>query len=171
MNDRISASCENTNSTTLKKSCRWDYIRNETFSISWKEETFYDETIGDGITSCYEMFIVCCGYKSHSLGTIKDQLYNVKSRIKTISSFSGHSHSLPQYCVNDIVSHSCGRMPKLMTHQRENVGMLKRQALLCRCSVVQGHENYHFSWASLNQLKVVFSLCCIIVKFNKSDFF
>jgi len=69
----------------LEKSCRWDYVRNETFSISWKEEMFYYETIGDGITSCYEMFIACCGYKSHSLGTIKDQLYDVKIWINYFS--------------------------------------------------------------------------------------
>jgi hypothetical protein len=35
----------------LEKSCRWDYVRNETFSISWKEEMFYDETISDGIAT------------------------------------------------------------------------------------------------------------------------
>ncbi len=28
----------------LEKSCRWDHVRNETFSKSWKEETFYDAT-------------------------------------------------------------------------------------------------------------------------------
>ncbi len=27
---------------------------------------FYDETIGEGIATCYEVFIACCGYKSHS---------------------------------------------------------------------------------------------------------
>jgi hypothetical protein len=63
---------------------------------------------------------------------------------------------------DNIASHSCGRMPKLIPHLSENVSVLKRQALLHRCSVVQGHENSHFSWASLNQLNVVVSLCCIL---------
>jgi hypothetical protein len=57
---------------------------------------FYDETIGDGITSCYEMFIACCGYKMYI------QLYNVKSLIKATLAFSGHSHSLPQHCVTQL---------------------------------------------------------------------
>ncbi len=44
MNDGISASCENATGQPWK-SCRWDCVRNEMFSISWKEETFYDETM------------------------------------------------------------------------------------------------------------------------------
>ncbi len=46
---------------------------------------FYDKTIGDRITSCYEMFIACRGYKSHSLEIIRDQLYDVKSHINYLS--------------------------------------------------------------------------------------
>jgi len=58
MNDGISASCENASLATLK-SCRWEYVRNEMCSISWKEETFYDETFGEGIVTCYEMVLAC----------------------------------------------------------------------------------------------------------------
>ncbi len=43
-----------------------------------------------------------------------------------------------------------GRMPKFMLHWRENDGTLKRQALLCQCSVVQGHENSCFSCTGMN---------------------
>ncbi len=51
----------------------------------------------------------------------------------------------PNICDNGIVSHNSAKAPKLMLRQRENDDVLKRRVSLRQCSVVQGHENLHFS--------------------------
>ncbi len=89
MNDRISASCENVSSATLKVAAE---CQKWTVFYILKRWNILSETIGDGIATCYEMLLVI-GYISHSLWIIKDQLYNVESN----SELFGHTHSLPQY--------------------------------------------------------------------------
>jgi hypothetical protein len=52
--------------------------------------------------------------------------------------------SILTFCDYDIVSHGNGEAPKLMSRWKEN-GALMWQAALRRHSLVQGHENSHFS--------------------------
>ena len=59
MNDRISASCKNANSTTLKIVVAEILSEMKLFLYLEKKKRFYDETIGEGISTCYEMFMVC----------------------------------------------------------------------------------------------------------------
>ncbi len=59
MNDGISASCKNANSTTLKIVVTEILSEMKRFPYLEKKERFYDETISEGISTCYEMFMVC----------------------------------------------------------------------------------------------------------------
>jgi len=59
--DGISASCENANSTTLKKVVAEITSEMKHFLYLEKKKRFYDETIGEGISTCFEMFMACCG--------------------------------------------------------------------------------------------------------------
>jgi hypothetical protein len=59
MNDGISASCKNANSTTLKIVVAEILSEMKLFLYLEKKKRFYDETIGEGISTCYEMFMVC----------------------------------------------------------------------------------------------------------------
>ncbi len=78
----------------LKKSCRWDCTRNETFSMSSKEETFYDEISLNNwwryFNMLWNVFSLSLGI-SHSLGVTKDPLYDVKNQIKYYSILQSHS--------------------------------------------------------------------------------
>jgi hypothetical protein len=54
----------------------------ERFSVLWKEETFYDETIEmitECISTCCEIILFGHGYKSHSLRGAMDQFDDVTS--------------------------------------------------------------------------------------------
>jgi len=59
MNDGISASCKNANSTTLKIVVAEILSEMKLFLYLEKKKRFYDETIGEGISTCYKMFMVC----------------------------------------------------------------------------------------------------------------
>jgi hypothetical protein len=61
MNDGISASYENANSATLKKAVTEITSEMKHFLYLEKKKHFYGETIGEGISTCYEMFMACCG--------------------------------------------------------------------------------------------------------------
>jgi len=70
----------------------------ERFSVLWKEETFYDETIEmitECISTCCEIILFGHGYKSHSLRGAMDQFDDVTSLIKYYS-IPSLTHSLPQ---------------------------------------------------------------------------
>jgi hypothetical protein len=72
-------SCENVNLTALKKVDAEITSEMKCFLYLEKKKHFYDETIGEGILTCYEMLMACHGYKSHYLWMPRDQLYDVES--------------------------------------------------------------------------------------------